>query len=46
MKNKKLLIILILIALIIAALLDLKFEGLFYKMLPEPVQTWAWDVFN
>lgn len=46
LKNKKLLITIILIVLVIAGFLDLKFEGLFYQMLPESVQSWVSDVLN
>jgi len=46
LKSKKLLITLLVIVLIIAGFLDLKFEGLFYKMLPESFQKIISDVLN
>ncbi|SOC43215.1 hypothetical protein [Ureibacillus acetophenoni] len=44
--NKKLLLIVVIIILVIAGLLDLKFEGLFYQMLPESVQSMISNIFN
>ncbi|WP_187444895.1 hypothetical protein [Rossellomorea vietnamensis] len=38
-KNKKTLLVLILIFLFIAGLLDILFEGLVFQLLPESVQT-------
>ncbi|WP_169716209.1 hypothetical protein [Ureibacillus manganicus] len=44
--NKKILIIIVIIIVIIAGLLDLKFEGLFYQMLPESLQSMISNIFN
>nr|WP_198044791.1 hypothetical protein [Lysinibacillus timonensis] len=45
-QKKKLLFIIVFLVVIIAGLLDLKFEGLFYQMLPESVQSMITNVFN
>ncbi|WP_456272444.1 hypothetical protein [Bacillus sp. AK031] len=37
-KNKKLLLVLILLVILIAGLLDIKYEGLFFQLLPDSVQ--------
>ncbi|MBM7609118.1 hypothetical protein QUF56_02490 [Ureibacillus composti] len=45
MKNKKLLITVFVIVVIIAGLLDLMFKGLFYQMLPESIQSIVSNIF-
>ncbi|WP_456277944.1 hypothetical protein [Bacillus sp. AK128] len=44
-KNKKFILFFGLFILIIAGLLDLIFQGLFYQLLPEPVQSYITDLF-
>ncbi|RQW74178.1 hypothetical protein EBB45_12515 [Lysinibacillus composti] len=45
LKNKKLLITVFVIVVIIAGLLDLMFKGLFYQMLPESIQSIVSNIF-
>lgn len=40
-KHKYMYIGIIILLLIIAGLFDLKYEGLFYKLLPESIQTFV-----
>ncbi|WP_421383307.1 hypothetical protein ACOJQI_02710 [Bacillus salacetis] len=42
-KNKKPLLVFILIILVIAGLLDIIFEGLFFQLLPDSVQAFLKD---
>ncbi|MFC9540617.1 hypothetical protein ACFTQ7_12115 [Lysinibacillus sp. NPDC056959] len=44
-KNKKLLLIFIIIIMFIAGILDIKYEGLFFQLLPESVQTYLANIF-
>ncbi|MFO1442231.1 hypothetical protein KDN24_03130 [Bacillus sp. Bva_UNVM-123] len=44
-KNKKPLIFLLIIVFIIAGLLDIKYEGLFYQLLPESIQSYLANIF-
>ncbi|WP_185150652.1 hypothetical protein [Cytobacillus dafuensis] len=44
-KNKKPLLLLIIIIFIIAGLLDIKYEGLFFQLLPESIQSYLADIF-
>ncbi|MED4015574.1 hypothetical protein ACWE42_08715 [Sutcliffiella cohnii] len=46
MKNRKLLLLILIMVMIIAGVLDLIFEGLFYQMLPESVQSMISNSFN
>ncbi|MEG0261245.1 MAG: hypothetical protein RR651_15370 [Lysinibacillus sp.] len=43
--NKKLFLAFIVMILIIATLLDIKFEGLFFQVLPKSIQTYLADIF-
>lgn len=43
-RNKKLLVIAVILIVIVAGLLDLKYEGLFYQMLPESVQLFITNI--
>ncbi|MDM5250983.1 MULTISPECIES: hypothetical protein [unclassified Lysinibacillus] len=44
-KNKKPLALVIILIIFIAGILDIKYEGLFFQMLPESIQTYLADVF-
>ncbi|MGE8035844.1 MULTISPECIES: hypothetical protein [unclassified Lysinibacillus] len=44
-KNKKLLLIFIIIIMFIAGILDIKYEGLFFQLLPESVQNYLATIF-
>ncbi|MEQ6355607.1 hypothetical protein ABNX05_13340 [Lysinibacillus sp. M3] len=44
-KNKKLLLIFIIIIMFIAGILDIKYEGLFFQLLPESVQNYLANIF-
>ncbi len=44
-KNKKPILILMIILLFIAGLLDIKYEGLFFQLLPDFIQSYLADVF-
>ncbi|MBS4189892.1 hypothetical protein KHA94_06700 [Bacillus sp. FJAT-49705] len=44
-KNKKPLLFLIIIIFLIAGLLDIKYEGLFFQLLPESIQSYLADIF-
>ncbi len=39
-KNKKPLLVLIVVIFFIAGLLDIKYEGLFFQLLPESIQSY------
>ncbi|MBM6617825.1 hypothetical protein [Bacillus suaedaesalsae] len=43
--NKKFIVSTIIIVLVIAGLLDLKFEGLIYQLLPKAVQSFLGEIF-
>ena len=43
--KKKLLIIMVIMIVFIAALLDIKYQGLFFKLLPNPIQGYLADIF-
>ncbi|WP_197142924.1 hypothetical protein [Lysinibacillus sphaericus] len=43
-KNKKLLLVFIIIIMFIG-ILDIKYEGLFFQLLPESVQNYLADIF-
>ncbi|MGE7913277.1 hypothetical protein [Lysinibacillus xylanilyticus] len=45
-KNKKPLIVVIIIMVVIAGILDIKYEGLFFQILPESIQTYLADFFK
>jgi len=42
-KNKKPIFLLIIIFLMIAGLLDIKYEGLFFQLLPDSIQSYLAD---
>lgn len=44
-KNKKVLLFLIIVMLIIAGVLDIKYEGLFYQLLPTSMQSFVSSLF-
>ncbi|MEC2075665.1 hypothetical protein [Metabacillus fastidiosus] len=44
--NKKLILFLIIIFFFIAGLLDIKYEGLFYQLLPHSIQSYLTDIFK
>jgi len=44
-KNKKAFLLLIMVVVVIAGILDIKYEGLFYQLLPTSVQTFLTDLF-
>jgi predicted membrane protein len=45
-KKKKPLLLLIIIIFIIASLLDIKYEGLFFQLLPHSMQSYLADIFK
>ncbi|MCY9546316.1 hypothetical protein [Lysinibacillus xylanilyticus] len=45
-KNMKPLLIFIIIIFFIAGILDIKYEGLFFQLLPESVQNYLADIFK
>ncbi|WP_223553724.1 MULTISPECIES: hypothetical protein [Lysinibacillus] len=45
-KNKKPLVFVIIIMVFIAGILDIKYEGLFFQILPEYIQTYLADFFK
>lgn len=44
-KYKYVYFVIVLLVLIVAGILDLKFEGLFYKMLPDSIQNYVNEIF-
>jgi len=44
-KNKKSIFLLIMIVLFIAGLLDIKYEGLFFQLLPGSIQSYLAPIF-
>ncbi|MFJ7733070.1 hypothetical protein ACIQXF_14365 [Lysinibacillus sp. NPDC097231] len=44
-KNKKPFIFLMIVIIFIAGLLDIKYEGLFFQILPESIQTYLANIF-
>ncbi|WP_234007697.1 hypothetical protein [Lysinibacillus sp. FJAT-14745] len=45
-KNKKPLLLCIIIIIFIAGILDIKYEGLFFQLLPESIQNRLADIFK
>lgn len=45
LKNKKLISLLIVIIILVAGLLDIKYEGLFFQLLPNSVQSYLANIF-
>ncbi|WP_369435937.1 hypothetical protein [Lysinibacillus fusiformis] len=43
-KNKKPLILFLIIIICVAGLLDIKYEGLFFQILPKSIQTYLADI--
>ncbi|MEY9977193.1 hypothetical protein [Lysinibacillus sp. RC79] len=43
-KNKKALLLFIIIIIVIAGILDIKYEGLFFQLLPESIQNRLADI--
>jgi len=44
-KNKKIFLFLIFAVIVIAGVLDIKYEGLFFQLLPTSIQTFLSDLF-
>ncbi|WP_166672494.1 MULTISPECIES: hypothetical protein [Cytobacillus] len=44
-KNKALIVLFIMIILLIAVMLDIKYEGLFFQLLPASIQSKLADIF-
>ncbi|KPN94449.1 hypothetical protein AO843_05915 [Lysinibacillus sp. ZYM-1] len=45
-KNKKaFLLLIVVVVVVLAGILDIKYEGLFYQLLPTSVQTFLTDLF-
>ncbi|KUF34393.1 hypothetical protein MHI22_15850 [Lysinibacillus sp. FSL L8-0312] len=44
-KNKKIFLFLIFAVIVIAGVLDIKYEGLFFQLLPTSIQTFLADLF-
>lgn len=44
-KNKKSILVLIVLVLLIAGFLDIKYEGLFFRLLPNSIQSYLTDLF-
>lgn len=44
-KNKKIFLFLIFAVIVIAGVLDIKYEGLFFQLLPTSIQTFLTDLF-
>lgn len=44
-KNKKSILLVGIIIIIIAGVLDIKYQGLFYQLLPNSLQTYLSDIF-
>ena len=44
-KNKRSILLLIVIIFFIAGLLDIKYEGLFFQLLPNSIQSYLADIF-
>ncbi|MBY0123556.1 hypothetical protein [Bacillus sp. S/N-304-OC-R1] len=44
-KYKKSIVLLIIVLFIIAGLLDIKYEGLFFQLLPSSIQSYLADLF-
>ncbi|MCL1697691.1 hypothetical protein [Lysinibacillus sp. BPa_S21] len=44
-KNKKPLLFIIIVIILIAGILDIKYEGLFFQLLPESIQNRLADMF-
>jgi len=45
-KNKKPLLLFIIIIIFIAGILDIKYEGLFFQLLPGSIQNYLADIFK
>ncbi|MEB2280508.1 hypothetical protein LAV73_10920 [Lysinibacillus xylanilyticus] len=45
-KNKKPLLLFIIIIIFIAGILDIKYEGLFFQLLPGSIQNYLVDIFK
>ncbi|WP_418301829.1 hypothetical protein [Lysinibacillus fusiformis] len=44
-KNKKVFLVVVVVVMIIAGILDIKYEGLFYQLLPTSMQSFLSDLF-
>ncbi|MCQ6274717.1 hypothetical protein JMM81_06990 [Bacillus sp. V3B] len=44
-KNKKPILLFIILIFLIAGLLDIKYEGLFFQLLPNSIQSYLADIF-
>ncbi|WP_240186198.1 hypothetical protein [Lysinibacillus fusiformis] len=44
-KNKKVFLVVVVVVMIIAGILDIKYEGLFYQLLPTSIQSFLSDLF-
>ncbi len=43
--NKKVFLVVVVVVMIIAGILDIKYEGLFYQLLPTSMQSFLSDLF-
>lgn len=44
-KNKNYILLVIIVIFVIAGILDIKYEGLFFQLLPEPIQSYLAEIF-
>lgn len=44
-KNKKIFLLLIFVVIVVAGILDIKYEGLFFQLLPTSIQTFLSNLF-
>ncbi|MFJ7699590.1 hypothetical protein [Lysinibacillus fusiformis] len=44
-KHKKVFLVVVFVVMIIAGILDIKYEGLFYQLLPTSMQSFLSDLF-
>ncbi|MEY2369439.1 MULTISPECIES: hypothetical protein [Lysinibacillus] len=44
-KNKKIFLLLIFVVIVVAGILDIKYEGLFFQLLPTSIQTFLTNLF-
>lgn len=43
--NKNQILLFVIVIFIIAGLLDIKYEGLFFQLLPQPIQSYLAEIF-
>ncbi|WP_342545509.1 hypothetical protein [Lysinibacillus sp. FSL K6-4013] len=44
-KNKKIFLLLVFVVIVIAGILDIKYKGLFFQLLPTSIQTFLSNLF-